>query len=197
MPTKRQAHALLAGRRFVPQEALMRVRLAAVAAVLLITTGCARVHHIDPASSSSTFESLNNTAEHRRSTIEFTDGRTRVGDHLRARSDTVSWYDVDRVTGRYAVPTSQIHKISVKERGKGLGRGLLWGLGTGVAVGGTLGSVSSASEISTVVILAAGVCGAVGTGIGAIVGFIVGDKEEYIFEGAERDPSDEAASPPD
>lgn len=175
----------------------MRVVLTGLAALLLITAGCARVHRIDPTSRS--IEDLNASAKNRRVTIKLTDGRTRVGDRLIARSDTVSWYDIDRITGRYAVPTSQVHKVSVKVRGRGMGRGALWGLAAGGVVGGAVfAGLTADTEFGPMfgLLLGGGLSAAIGAGIGAAVGFFMGDKEEYIFEGTQESPANESVAPP-
>jgi hypothetical protein len=177
----------------------MRVLFIGLAALLLTATGCVRVYRVDPTSGPSSFRDLNGATEHHRSWIELTDGRIRTGDRMHASGDTVSWYGVDSATRRYAVPTTQVHKIRVKKHGRGMGHGALWGL----AVGGILGSAVGASTMSDKewgweggAVILGGFSAGVGAGAGALLGLILGDRDEYVFQrSAERVPDGSPSHP--
>ena len=175
----------------------MRVLAAVMAAVMLITAGCAGVHYVDP--DSQDLEDVNQMSRHRFVKVELKDGRTRAGHRLQARSDTVSWYERDATQEkRHAVPTSTVRKIQVKKIAVGMGKGVLWGLaiggGLGAAIGGTATADSEFGPVFGVIILG-GLGGAVGAGVGALTGLLMGDREEFILERVHRGEADNVLPP--
>jgi hypothetical protein len=162
----------------------MRALTVVLSVVVVAAAGCVSVRTVDPTSGADPFAALNRAAVHRRAIVEFVGGRSQAGDRLSARADSVVWYDPDRVSGRHAVPTAQVSKISILKRGWSVGRGVLFGLVGGTLAGAVIGGSMAAETDLTIIfgaIIGAAPGAAIGTGAGAVLGLIFADREEYVL----------------
>ncbi len=164
----------------------MRTLMLVLAVIAAAAAGCVSVQTVDPTSGGAPFENLNRAVEHRRAIIEFVDGTSRAGDRLSARADSVVWYDANRVGGRRAVPTTQVHMISVLKHGWSMGRGVLFGFVGGAVAGAVIGgSMSAETDLTMIFGAILGVLpgAAIGMGVGAAIGMVLADREDYVLVG--------------
>jgi hypothetical protein len=151
--------------------------LAAALVALLAAAGCSRQHHV----SWPPPRVLDRTV-----TVRTRDHRT-----MKARATATPSGIVWRTTDGEALPAAHVHVIIQVRHGRGAAQGLGFGALAGVVTGAAVGYADGDSDCSdgetlcfsvsaeNKAFLGAILLGAVGCGVGALVGGIIGSRDEY------------------
>jgi hypothetical protein len=164
------------------------IRFLKQAAILIsfaiISSGCSSsysVSKINHPNSDYNYNELNNKLRGRYATVELKDGRKIFTNLITITNDSVSLFDFElRILSRYNI--SSIKNIIVNNRINGFFEGLGLGVIGGAVVGSIIAAGSSHSGTDGPIGLYSFLIStAVGSGIGAITGTIIGDISVYEF----------------